>query len=31
MIKDRSRAICRSRWFVPAFCLALGVVILAAS
>ncbi|HEY5018189.1 MAG TPA: hypothetical protein VII59_15580 [Streptosporangiaceae bacterium] len=31
MIKDRSQAICRSRWFVPAFCLALGVVILAAS
>jgi hypothetical protein len=25
MIKDRSQAIMRSRWFTPAFCLALGV------
>jgi hypothetical protein len=30
MIKDRSQAIMRSRWFTPAFCLALGVVVLAA-
>ena len=31
MIKDRSQAIMRSRWFMPAFCLALGVVVLAAA
>ena len=30
MIKDRSQAIMRSRWFTPAFCLVLGVVVLAA-
>lgn len=30
MIKDRNQAITRSRWFMPAFCLGLGVVILAA-
>jgi len=31
MIKDRSQAAMRSRWFMPAFCLALGVVVLGAS
>jgi hypothetical protein len=31
MIKDRSQAILGSRWFLPLFCLALGVVILAVS
>ena len=30
MIKDRSQAVMRSKWFMPAFCLALGVVVLAA-
>jgi hypothetical protein len=30
MIKDRSQAIMRSRWFMSAFCLALGMVVLAA-
>ena len=30
MIRDRSQAIMRSKWFMPAFCLALGVVVLAA-
>jgi len=28
MIKDRSQAAMRSKWFMPAFCLALGVVVL---
>jgi hypothetical protein len=31
MIKDRSLAITRSRWFTPLFCLGLGVVVLVAS
>ena len=31
MIRDRSQAIMRSRWFMPAFCLGLGVVVLVAS
>ena len=31
MIKDRSQAAMRSKWFMPVFCLALGVVVLAAS
>jgi hypothetical protein len=31
MIKDRSQALMQSRWFMPAFCLALGVVVLDAS
>lgn len=31
MIKERNQAIMRSRWFMPAFCLGLGAVILAAS
>ena len=30
MIKNRSPAVVRSKWFMPAFCLALGVVVLAA-
>ena len=30
MIRDRSQAVMRSKWFMPAFCLALGVVVLAA-
>jgi hypothetical protein len=30
MVKDRSEALMRSKWFMPAFCLALGVVVLAA-
>lgn len=31
MIRERSQAITRSRWFLPAFSLGLGVVILGAS
>jgi hypothetical protein len=31
MIKDRSRAFVRSRWWVPTLCLVLGVVVLAVS
>ena len=31
MSKDRSQPVMRSRWFMPAFCLGLGVVVLAAS
>ena len=31
MIRDRSQAIMRSTWFMPAFCLGLGVVVLVAS
>ena len=31
MIKGRSQAICRSRWFTPLVCLALGVVVFAVS
>ena len=31
MNRDRSEAIMRSRWFMPLFCLGLGVVVLAAS
>ena len=31
MIRDRSQAIMRSPWFMPAFCLGLGVVVLVAS
>jgi hypothetical protein len=31
MNKDRSPALLRSKWFMPAFCLALGGVVLAAS
>jgi hypothetical protein len=31
MIKDRCEAIGRSKWFLPLFCLALGVVVLVAS
>ena len=31
MIKARSRAICRSRWFTPLICLGFGVVMFAAS
>jgi hypothetical protein len=31
MTRDRSQPVTRSKWFLPAFCLALGVVILAAS
>jgi len=30
MIKDRSEALMRSKWFMPVFCLTLGVVVLAA-
>ena len=30
MNRDRSQAIMRSRWFMPLFCLGLGVVVLAA-
>ena len=30
MVKDRSPAAMRSKWFMPAFCLALGVVVLVA-
>jgi len=29
MIKGRSQAICRSRWFTPLVCLAFGIVLLA--
>jgi len=31
MINDRCQAAMRSKWFMPAFCLALGVVVLIAS
>ena len=31
MIKERSQAIARSRWFLPLFCLGLGAAMLAAS
>ena len=31
MIKDRCEAIARSKWFLPLFCLGLGVVVLVAS
>ena len=31
MISDRSRAICRSKWFTPLICLGLGVVVFAVS
>ena len=31
MIRDRSQAIMRSSWFMPGFCLGLGVVVLVAS
>jgi cobalamin synthase len=31
MIKDRSRTICRSRWFTPLICLGFGVVLFAVS
>ena len=31
MIKESSRAITRSKWFLPGFCVGLGVVILVAS
>ncbi len=31
MNRDRDQAIMRSRWFMPLFCLGLGVVVLAAS
>jgi len=31
MIKDRSQAMMRSKWFMPAFCLVLGAVVLLAS
>jgi hypothetical protein len=31
MIKERSQALARSKWFLPSFSLALGVVILAVS
>jgi hypothetical protein len=31
MIRERSQAITRSRWFLPAFSLGLGIVVLAAS
>jgi len=31
MIKDRSQAICRSRWFTPLICLGLGIVVFAVS
>ena len=31
MIKNRSPAAVRSKWFMPAFCLALGVVVLVAA
>jgi hypothetical protein len=31
MIRDRSQAVMRSKWFMPLFCLALGGVVLAAS
>jgi hypothetical protein len=31
MIKDRCQAVARSKWFLPLFCLVLGVVVLVAS
>jgi hypothetical protein len=31
MISDRSRAICRSKWFTPLICLGLGVVVFVVS
>ena len=31
MIRERSRAICRSKWFTPLICLGLGVVVFAVS
>ena len=31
MIKDRSQAMLRSKWFMPAFCVGLGVVVLLVS
>jgi hypothetical protein len=31
MIRVRSQAICRSRWFTPAICLGLGIVMFAVS
>jgi hypothetical protein len=31
MTRDRSEALMRSRWFMPLFCLGLGVVVLGAS
>jgi hypothetical protein len=31
MIKTRSRALTRSKWFLPSFCVGLGLVILAVS
>lgn len=31
MIRDRSQAVMRSRWFMPLFCLGLGVVVLVAN
>ena len=31
MTKDRSRAIARSKWFLPSFSVALGLIILGAS
>ena len=31
MIKDRSQSLMRSKWFMPAFCLGLGVAVLAAN
>jgi hypothetical protein len=31
MIRRRSQAVMRSKWFLPLFCLGLGVVVLAAS
>ena len=31
MIKGRSQAICRSKWFTPLICLGLGLVVFAAS
>ena len=31
MIKDRCQAVARSKWFLPLFCLGLGVVVLVAS
>ena len=31
MIKERSEALMRSKWFMPLFCLALGVIVFVAS
>jgi len=31
MIKDHSQALMRSRWFMPLFCLGLGVAVFVAS